>query len=353
MIEKKFSRRIFLEKLKTLSLFSFFGSFFWTSQVRAKLGFRALTMGGKKTAVVGRTFLAVGNSSSGGTTSSCAVSTTGTSWTTKTLPVTDKWAVSCSTTTTMCAVTATTAISVASTDGGASWTQGTTPNTTSALVDLEYGNSLFILLYASDSTGSNPTSNYATSPDGINWTQRTFPVSQFWGSVCWSGTQFCVVALKPTTFGTSTTALTSPDGITWTTRTLPSAQKWDKVAWNGSLFLATSWTTTGATSPDGITWTTVTLPASPYYGLTASNSKFIFFGSGGNSTVVYYSSNGSTWTSTSFASSQNWASGTWTGSDFAVVAASGSGTNNIAYSPDGITWSTSTAGVTLVWNWVG
>ena len=67
---------------------------------------------------------------------------------------------------------------------------------------------------------------------GVNWTQRTLPVSAGWISVTFGGSTFVAVAQS------STIAATSADGITWTQRTLPASTNWQSVTFGASTFVA-------------------------------------------------------------------------------------------------------------------
>ena len=85
---------------------------------------------------------------------------------------------------------------------------------------------------------------------GVNWTQRTLPVSAGWQSVTFGGSTFVAVA-----YGSSIAA-TSADGITWTQRTLPVSANWTSVTFGASTFVAVAGgpstiaaTSAGATLP--------------------------------------------------------------------------------------------------------
>ena len=60
----------------------------------------------------------------------------------------------------------------------------------------------------------------ASSTDGITWTERTMPSSDYWSSVAFGNSTFVAVA------DSSSSATSSTDGITWTLRTLPSSASW-------------------------------------------------------------------------------------------------------------------------------
>jgi photosystem II stability/assembly factor-like uncharacterized protein len=77
----------------------------------------------------------------------------------------------------------------------------------------------------------------ATSPDGINWTARSFSPadgnSQF-NSICWASQPSLFVAVGA---GGTTRFVTSPDGITWTASkpTVVNASLWLSICWSSQL----------------------------------------------------------------------------------------------------------------------
>ena len=79
-----------------------------------------------------------------------------------------------------------------------------------------------------------------TSPDGINWTERTVPQISTWTRVTWSATKGIFMAVGNT--GTNH-VMTSPDGINWTLQpnVIPDAIPLSYVEWVDakSKFIAT------------------------------------------------------------------------------------------------------------------
>lgn len=117
-----------------------------------------------------------------------------------------------------------------------------------------FGNGLFVAVGHATSFGVNTIC--ATSPDGINWTQRAMP-SGVWYCVTFGNGLFVAMS------GSGTVGATSTDGINWTQRVIP-AGTWIRIAYGNGLFVAinnTSTSSTIATSPDGATWTVRTMPA--------------------------------------------------------------------------------------------
>jgi len=73
---------------------------------------------------------------------------------------------------------------------------------------------------------AGPSNIAASSPDGINWTQRTLPTTANWFGVAFSSTVGVYVATAGGNAGQSNIAASSTDGITWTQRTLSATGYW-------------------------------------------------------------------------------------------------------------------------------
>jgi hypothetical protein len=99
-----------------------------------------------------------------------------------------------------------------------------------------------------------------------------------------------------------------------------------------------------AISTDGVNWDTG-YPTTDAYSLTYGNGKFVAIAH--NSTTGRYSGDGKTWNSNSYPS------GSWSGITYGngkFVAVSTTGTGEIMYSSDGITWATTTASIRGQWS---
>lgn len=94
-----------------------------------------------------------------------------------------------------------------------------------------------------------------------------------------------------------------------------------------------------AVSTDGTTWTSVTLPSSQNWNTVVyGNGVFVALSglySGGDSDVVATSTDGVTWTQGTMPSSRPWVDVAWGANTFVAIAW---GTNVMATSPDGVTW---------------
>ena len=122
--------------------------------------------------------------------------------------------------------------------------------------------------------GWGPLSGYSygpapilTSPDGMNWTQRTSGTTQLLYDVTWSGNKFVAVgAGNISGTGIQAVILTSPDGVIWTEQNSGTTNDLKSVIWGGNQFVAVGLNGTILTSPDGVTWT------APASGITAGLS---------------------------------------------------------------------------------
>ena len=141
---------------------------------------------------------------------------------------------------------------------GASVNMGVTWLTRTSITDLSwtgitYGNGLFVAIRLYDYS-------FMTSPDGINWTERTIPVSGLeWRGITYGNGLFVATASN----GTGNRVMTSPDGINWTSRTSAADNQWWSVAYGNGTFVAVSSNGTNRvmTSLDGINWTPRTAAA--------------------------------------------------------------------------------------------
>ena len=213
---------------------------------------------------------------------------------------------------------------------GIAWTVRSTP-TTEFLRDAEWSPELELWVAAGDGA-------ILTSPDGITWTSRSFPSSGALRGVGWSsGLGLWVVT------GLGGTLLTSPDGESWTTQTTPTSDTLHDAAWSAglSLFVAVGAGGILYTSPDGESWTTQTTPTSDtIFGVAWSPDldMFVTAVSGGR---IYTSTNGTTWTSRSTPTTQILRDAAWSPdlSLWTVVGSNGT----LLTSPDGVSWTARTA----------
>jgi prepilin-type N-terminal cleavage/methylation domain-containing protein len=156
---------------------------------------------------------------------------------------------------------------------GTTWTSRTSPISLRWHA-VAYGNGLFVAVAR---TGDG-TNQVMTSPDGFTWTARTSAASGDWRGVGYGNGLW--VATK---YGDDQ-VMTSPDGITWTARSIPgSGQSWTTVIYGNGVWVAVAESSnSGAervmTSPDGITWTMQQAAGDDskrWFGLAYGGGKFV------------------------------------------------------------------------------
>jgi hypothetical protein len=233
-----------------------------------------------------------------------------------------------------------------STDGGASWTKRTLPVTGKTWGGCLWDGTNFVL-YANGTAATG----VQESTDGITWTART-AISLTVAELIYNGS---VYLAWPAAGGTA--CATSPDRTTWSSRvcsgTNPASNQigLGTITWNAGagLFIAgTNTANTYQTSPDGITWTNRTgLDFLPNLGTFSS----VFFASSatvtiavGNSGVIATTTNGTSWTERTMDANYDNTSlpsaAFWDGTYFVVLVNGGI----VYYSTDGITWTKSAKG---------
>lgn len=147
---------------------------------------------------------------------------------------------------------------------GATWINRNGAYGGAAAIIIREGASPFIVVTQPLGFPGGPSSNYMTSPDGVNWTFRTnFPAdtySSFQG--CWSDS--LGLFLQPNTAG----LYSSPDGLNWT---LYSAETFHGAVRNYGKYLLDA---SGRMSLDGITFRRV-------LETTSNNMKFTVSKNGG------------------------------------------------------------------------
>jgi hypothetical protein len=261
-------------------------------------------------------------------------------------------------------------------DAGLSWVDVSVSNIASDASG-KYMNNMFVTYGGSSSPGSNI---YHTSPDGVNWTQRTMPATSTWYNIAYGNGMYSAVSYD------GSYSYTSTDLISWTQRTSPSSVGLATIAmgyaFGAGRFIAGGWwsplwvTSTNASSwsvlgtvpgqltyyglsvagsrlylctdtvnafysdDSGATWNTITMPADELYFVAYKSGVYVAIGYGN---YVYTSSTGTgSWTQRSFAGLPN--NGTWyanglihNGTTFVTYSYFGSYTYYYT-STDGITW---------------
>jgi hypothetical protein len=171
-----------------------------------------------------------------------------------------------------------------------------------------------------------------TSPDGVSWASQGIVPNdgtlRIHGDIVWSGSRYVVVA-------THGRIISSTDLTTWGNAALYNAlTNFVSATWNGTEFAAI---TSGGfyRSSDGISWPALATASvgSNLKDLAWSSalSRYVIVASGGN---IYFSDNGTTWTTRAAAAPNNLRSVIWAGSQFVAVGDLGT----IVTSPDGDAW---------------
>lgn len=186
---------------------------------------------------------------------------------------------------------------------GQTWTAGSiTSGNWTAVV---YGTAAGFMAVAS---GTNTAYFSAT---GTSWgaTTANLPVTASWSGIAYGSGVYAAIAS-----GGTRAAYTADGGATWTASTLPATSTWTAITYGRNRFVAISTTGSVAVSSDGITW--VASPIGLPYVANATN---------------YY-----TWKQVSYGQGL-------------FVATAGSGSNIVATSEDGITWTSRTLTATASW----
>ena len=150
---------------------------------------------------------------------------------------------------------------------------------------LTYGNNTFVAVSVSDPIVTTSTDGGATWD--IYNTGFYFSETNVWGDITYNGNNFIVTNKS----NTSTGVMTSPDGVNWTLRTTP-VSIWRGIASYNGFVVAVSRSGKIMTSSDhGITWTLDTEITGPIFeGITYGGNKFVALDQG--ATSDFWVSNG-------------------------------------------------------------
>jgi len=223
---------------------------------------------------------------------------------------------------------------------GETWNTGTLPSISGnpSFSATGYGDSLFI-------TFAYNKSECATSTDGLSWTQRTLPISGYWGSVAYGNNIFCCISVL------SDVCVTSSDGVAWSSGVLPTNGSWKSIAFNGTTFCMVSATGKYAISTDCSTWETGNLPTGYSFSkIVSMGGIFVAMSTGSSESIVAVSQNGEDWTTNSLPSAVQWSDIAANTNSFLAVA---SNPNTLAASSsDGENWTEITISGFSNWDFV-
>jgi hypothetical protein len=251
-----------------------------------------------------------------------------------------------------------TTIRAISNNGGASWSNSTIASGAKAIA---YGSTQFVVIEG------NFSNSVAYSANGTSWTVTTLPANDDsaesnWVDLAYGNNRFVAIA------DNAAMAAYSFDGATWYKSNLPAIAEWTSVRYGQGLFYATASDNVAASSEDGLNWTlrdvpyatvdiTVTkkdindayaantLPATGTWSdMIYDGSKFVAIGYDATPLpIAAYSTDGQSWTAGTLPASggnNQYTTIGYNGSNLYVAIIGGDGgTNDIATSTDGITFS--------------
>lgn len=181
------------------------------------------------------------------------------------------------------------------------------------------------------------------SLNGIDWIYNStafgVPSNQYWNDAVYGSGKFVAVGSVNTGNGATTIGMYSLDGLSWTQTTMPSAY-WFSVAYGNGRFVAAARNNSNASggfsySDDGINWSSLASPSSTsmkWMDVVYGAGKFVAIADGSN--VVAYSTDGMSWSLSTLPGALTWRTISYGNGLFAAMAADGA----TAYSEDGISW---------------
>ena len=220
--------------------------------------------------------------------------------------------------------------SLCSTDG-ITWTQGTFLKGKYRHPNIAYGNGKFVIVTFS-LTDMHDVVVYST--DGITWTQVDLTTTlgiQAFNSLVYGNNQFIAYA------NLSTDVIYSTDGITWSAMT-NERNAYNVTVCNNIFFASCVWDDSSVSlgySTDGIMWTQCTIPDSFILDVDITYGNGTYIGIARNALYLIYSTDGETWTLSSFTSPANKRITAYGSNKFVTLTY---GENTEEYSTDGITW---------------
>lgn len=287
----------------------------------------------------GTVFCAVAGDSSF-TYATCATSADGITWTDRTMPSTIGWQVIIWNGTVFCAAGYNSNVCATSADG-ITWTGGTFP-AARCFYGMAWNGTVFSAVFTTAADGA--TADSYSSTDGLSWTLRTLPSTRKWRSISWNGTDFTALGESNGDFNFAT----SSDGITWTNQTsttpIPyTAQVYASGDANtcsvGDLYYA-------GLSDDGITWGKSNLIVTDGIGQISANG-IVLASKTANGTFVFSYDSGTTWFTGGYTATL-YGRAAWDGTTFCRAQESSSFTQRALTSLDASAWTQSS---TLPGSW--
>jgi hypothetical protein len=211
---------------------------------------------------------------------------------------------------------------------GINWLTVLSTPLTAGCEDIAWNGSMWIAV------GQGPSDTIAYSYDGLTWIGAGKTIFDDYGyGVAWNGSMWVAVGK-----GSLNTIAYSYDGINWigSEKSIITTSGY-AIAWNGSMWIAVGSGTNSVTySYDGINWFGLGLPFIGTGYCVAWNGSIWIVGGGLGINNIIYSFNGINWYLATSPFSFRCADVAWNGTKWIAV---GQGTNTMAESYDGITWS--------------
>ena len=226
-------------------------------------------------------------------------------------------------------------------DDSTAWASGTLSSVANWSA-VGYGGSKYVAV-------SGPTLNVAYSTNGgSTWSAGTIPTgTDDARCIAYGGGTWVIPYIS------SNDVATSSDGITFSfqSNVLTAVRDWSAITYgNGTFVLVGNSSSVAQYSTNGTSWSSSTMPGTDewtsvaYGNIGGTNYFVVVSGSTTNSTAGASSvDNGATWTARTLPTSTRWSSVTFGNSTFVAVAGnSGTTTTSAAYSTNGTTWSAAT-----------
>lgn len=200
---------------------------------------------------------------------------------------------------------------------------------------IAYGDGLYIAL-----TFHQNGTNYATSPDGINWTYRASGIPGLMTGIVYNGSYWLLITSNDNTHP----VYTSPDGINWTGVDGTNNLQWWCCASDGTAALAL--TNASGHSYFGASWVVDDwsaydiAPFTAFSQIAAGNGIFVALQIAPYKTMVINPAGGHNWSFSSTDSVRQWEAITFGNGIFVAATASEFG-SNFGISTDGINWTLS------------
>lgn len=174
-------------------------------------------------------------------------------------------------------VATTNSTNVATSTDGIAWTMQSPPGSFRNWHAITYGKNVFVAVAYAENIA-------ITSSEGITWTERTLPCDtdggdSGWNSVVYGNDVFVAVSTGGCSYGAI-----SPDGVSWTEQSFPDFTYWSQVAYGNGTFVAiASASDKVVMSPNGTDWNYGNLPySSTWSSIAYGNGIFVIVSKGNN-----------------------------------------------------------------------